>query len=313
MSKSDPPSDGCNYSTSVGLDQRTCCRVGPLLNHWFLLGLAGMTVHAFLCYFVLFQAGDQEVRYVGTSTRRKRLSFDFHNLAKQKKSSLKLSRCLYFSLIATGSDAGSAGSTGSIFGGSGNTGQKRQVIRVQKEPSHKKGWSCFTFGLSMAPCWTETVSRLCLGSFSTIESRWVNIVTTDFKGGLGQWRNCHVVKMLSMFSLCIAWVGSWWFMFQVAVTSLPLGQAGLGMRPAMQIGHGTISAFSTFKKETSQYHTNGWQVSWLVVLYLVLLYDCCPFFVSLAIFVGFKRKYIWRSTADVKKWPSQWWMQCNYS
>ena len=100
--------------------------------------LAGMTVHAFLCYFVLFQAGDQEVRYVGTSTRRKRLSFDFPNLAKQKKSSLKLSRCLYFSLIATGSDAGSAGSTGSIFGGSGNTGRKRQVIRVQKEPSHKK-------------------------------------------------------------------------------------------------------------------------------------------------------------------------------
>ena len=26
---------------------------------------------------------------------------------------------------------------------------------------------------------------------------------------------------------------------------------------AMQIGHGTISAFSTLNKETSQYHTNG--------------------------------------------------------
>ena len=107
----------------------------------------------------------------------------------------------------------------------------------------------------MAPCWTETILRLCLGSFSAIESRWVNMVTTDFKifkGGLGQWRNCHVVKMLSMFSLCIAWVGSWWFMFQVAVTSLPLGQAGLGMLCRLDMGpSGTISAFSTLKKHHS--------------------------------------------------------------
>ena len=79
---------------------------------------------------------------------------------------------------------------------------------------------------------------------------------------------------------------------------------------AMQIGHGTIWDHQCILniKETSQYHTNGWRVSWLVVLYFVL-YDCCPFFVSLEMFIGFKRKYTWRSTADVKKWPSQWWMQ----
>ena len=79
---------------------------------------------------------------------------------------------------------------------------------------------------------------------------------------------------------------------------------------AMQIGHGTIWDHQCILniKETSQYHTNGWRVSWLVVLYFVL-YDCCPFFVSLEMFIGFKRKYTWRSTADVKKWHSQWWIQ----
>ena len=122
--------------------------------------------------------------------------------------------------------------------------------------------------------------------------------------------------MLSISSSCNGWVGSWWFTYQVAAISLPLGQAGLGtlcrldifgwfwVIPSVHSQCQKRTHHSAFFFDSRESFEDGWLATWLVVLH-----NSCSFFGPLDILRALKQQSTWRSTVDVKMWSVQWWMQ----